>query len=143
MILLLPKCATHVQFPQLLLELIGGPNDEEDGVTVLPELPKLYRLALAQPIDVRYEITEEGLLVGERVNVLDCCEDILNGDSIVAVTVEPIEYEPKDGLVAHEAEGGNASHVVLEEYLSRGLAGNEGEEALKVRKFSKVRIAVV
>lgn len=143
MVLLLPKCAAHVQFPHLLLELIGGPDDEEDGVAVLPELPKLYGLALTQPIDIRYEIAEECLLVGERVNVLYCCEDVLNGDSFVAVAVEPIEYEPKDGLVAHEAEGGNASDVVFEEYLSRSLARNEGEEALEIGELSKIRIAMM
>lgn len=96
----------------------------------MPELTELYRLALAQPIDVRYEIAEEGLLISQRVDVLYGCEYVLNGDSVIAVAVEPIEYEPKDGLVAHEAEGGNASDVVLEKYLTWSLSGNEGEETL-------------
>lgn len=125
------------------MKLISGPNDKEDGVAVLPELSKLYGLAFAKPIDVWYEIAEEGLLVGQRVYVLYGCEDVLKGYPIVAVAVEPIEYEPKDGLATHEAEGGNAGDVVLEEDLACGLAGDEGEETLEVREFCKIRIAMV
>jgi len=140
---LLPELVAEVALAQLFLELVGRPNEEGGLFAELPELLVVEFGLLPDFVEVGHEVAEEGLGVVFGVGEVDDSGDVLAGDMVISVFVEPVEDELDDGVCVHEAEGGNACDVLLKEEFTGGLAGDDGEEALEVGQFGVVRVALV
>lgn len=113
---------------------------------MLPELLELHQPVLlipAQLVELRGEVAEEGALLGLGVRVLQGGADVLESHAVVAVVVEPVEYESQHCLAVHEAEGRNAREVLLEEEPAGGAFGDQSKQSLEVGQFCEVRGAVV
>jgi hypothetical protein len=143
-VLLLPELAAQVEISHALLELVGGPDDEEDLVGVLSELVEFDEgvgLVLGDSLDVWNEVAEEGGLVCLWIFVLSCRDDIVDRHLVITVFVEPIEHEMEDGFRVHQAEGGYASQIVHKENLPWCLPRNEKEESFQIGKFCEIGVS--